>query len=200
MKIKQAMRLAGGLANVKRYSQSTLCHSESVMEHSGFVTMMALIIGNDLKHHMQIDFAVLLSRAIMHDADEYVTGDIARPVKYHSKEIRGLLAEMEEDHMKSISQDLGMEDLFIAWKNAKEGYEGSIIALCDTLAVVHKVHDEVCNRGNRTMQGHGANLVQLVKQRLEAIASFIGYFPESLVDIERDCSQILIEIQTGVRK
>lgn len=125
---------------------------ESVLEHTGFVAMTCMFIADGLlAEGYNVDKGRLLSKALAHDFDEVVTGDIAKPIKYHSPALREMIAEVETENMQKITSDIGYRTLFHTWYKSKDDPTGQIVALADTLSAVYKFHDEICRRGNLTM-------------------------------------------------
>jgi 5'-deoxynucleotidase YfbR-like HD superfamily hydrolase len=150
MKFFKFMKNVQDLSTVKRFSQSTMCVPESVLEHSASASLFALFIGEGLAEEGNVvDFGSLLKKAIIHDFDEIATGDVARPVKYHSNQMRKEFKDLEIENMLKITK--GSPVFFNNWLSAKEGKEGSIVSLCDFICVIYKLHDEVVMRGNKTM-------------------------------------------------
>ena len=151
MKVRNSFELMNGMASIVRYSQSTLCKPESVLEHTGFVASICLIIGKNLNLlGAEINMASLLEKSLVHDMDETVTGDVARPTKYHSERIRIELDILSTESIREISQKINCP-INQSWVNSKNGIDGKIVELADTLAVLCKVHDEIVMRGNKTM-------------------------------------------------
>ena len=151
MKVKETFNLMNGMASIVRYSQSTLCKPESVLEHTGFVACTCLIIGRNLiSLGVKIDMEILLSRALVHDMDEVVTGDVARPTKYFSEEIKSELDMLSRKSMVEISDSI---DCYLVenWIASKCDLEGKIVELVDILAVLCKAHNEIVMRGNKTI-------------------------------------------------
>lgn len=148
------MKCVQDLSTVKRFSQSTMCVPESVLEHSASISLFALYIGEGMrKDGINVDILSLMKKAILHDFDEIATGDVARPVKYFSKEIRRQFDDLEYQNMQRIVKSFAGEEnqMLHEWNLAKEGKEGSIVSLCDFICVIYKLHDEVVMRGNKTM-------------------------------------------------
>jgi len=161
------------LSAVQRFSQSKLATPESVLEHSGSVCLFAYFIGNQLiQEGHSIDMGQLLSKAIVHDIDECLTGDIARPIKYSSEEIRSMLNEIETNAVADIDDQTYMNGVLNKdWLTAKVGVEGSIVALCDVLTVVYKCYDEIIVRGNLSMEKYVVGIGGLFVSKVRAIQS-----------------------------
>lgn len=143
------------MAALSRFSQTHLIREESVLEHTGFICMMSYYIGNKLIiEGKSLNMGVLMCKAVAHDMDEIITGDIPRPTKYYNEGIREAIYEIEEDNMRKISKTMELDYMFNDWVDAKRGNEGLIVALCDGLAILYKVHYEAIKFGNKTIIDH----------------------------------------------
>jgi 5'-deoxynucleotidase YfbR-like HD superfamily hydrolase len=139
------------LSCVKRFSQSHLAKPESVLEHTGQVAMVCLHIGQLLieeGHH--VDMGALLKKALIHDIEESTTGDVSKPTKYHTQELRDQFAMLESDVAHKIFFDADV-NLHQEWSEAKAQKEGMIVSFADTLCAILKFEDEILCRGNKTM-------------------------------------------------
>jgi len=195
--MKKYMETISKLASVNRYSDSRLVNNESVLEHSGFVSVMALFIYEELLlEGRKMDLGKLLSKAIMHDIDEVSTGDIAMPVKYHSKEMRRIINEMEVDAVNELSLYIsGSHRLFEIWSSSKKGKEGSVVSLCDLLAVIYKISDEVAMRGNRTVIHILEKAEKSLGEKLVTIYSEFNIVESPFLErLRKECSEIIYDI------
>lgn len=202
MNLKKFTNYISKLSTVKRFSQATMAAPESVLEHSGACSLISLFIGEGLAAEgEQVDFSALLKKAILHDFDEIATGDVARPVKYYSPEMRALFKELESQNMMSICDDFAgncTENFYYNWSNAKDGFEGSIIALADFICVIYKIHNEVVLRGNRTMLyyfqdsylNNSRKLIHAVRSKTRINVSYF------LGDVEDSLEKIINEIRS----
>lgn len=187
MSLLTKLDLMSDMSKISRYSQSHLAQNESVLEHTGFVAMLAFFIGNEiniaeyeedgegLPMQDSVNLGGLLSRALMHDVDEVITGDLPRPTKYNNEALRREIEKVERANMISITRNLGSSDLFYAWRDAKDDtIAGAIIRLCDTIAVLHKIRQEFFVFGNSDILGHVKGIGQgLASQR--SIATRRGF-------------------------
>ena len=89
MNIIKLFSISQSMSAIKRYSQLHLLKSESVMEHTGFVCLFAYILCEKINsvsdEEDKLNIGIALEKAVIHDIDEVVTGDIPRPTKYYSK-------------------------------------------------------------------------------------------------------------------
>lgn len=198
MKLKNTFELMNGMSSIVRYSQSSLCRPESVLEHTAFVACTSLIIGKKLNElGCEIDIEKLLKKCLVHDMDEVITGDIARSTKYHNEIIKEQLDILSYDAMETICEKTNV-NLIEDWEFSKEGDEGKIVELVDALAVLWKAHDEVVMRGNKTIVfGDVENLAERISKTCRELWGIYGqksYWKELLDEIyymTKDISEAL---------
>ena len=84
MDIVKLFSVSQGMSAIQRYSQLHLLKSESVMEHTGFVCLFTYTLCEEINSvsspNDKLDVGMALQKAIVHDIDEVITGDI--PVSY----------------------------------------------------------------------------------------------------------------------
>jgi 5'-deoxynucleotidase YfbR-like HD superfamily hydrolase len=154
---------------------------ESVLEHIGQValTSYAIAIEVDAREPGWIDVGDVVARALCHDLDEVITGDIARPTKHSSPDATALFKSLAVRSIDILADDLGesMPSFAAAMRRnhraAKTDASGAIVGLADILAVVAKVWEETILRANGAMirQAHTAT-AQLVAFRTRIDAEF----------------------------
>jgi 5'-deoxynucleotidase YfbR-like HD superfamily hydrolase len=180
---------------ISRYSQSYLLKPENVLEHTGFVAMLAYSIGVRLViAGERIDFGKLLSKAVVHDMDEVITGDIPKTTKYANSTLSSLIHQFEDENMQKVSADVfcSMKP-YIDWKEAKDDTkEGMIIRLCDSLAVVYKAWHEWIFLGNRSIK----EFVLSVRESIDRMSFNLELFekPEVMQDIIDESIELCDEV------
>lgn len=164
-----------GMNGVKRFSMLKLCHDENVLEHTGMVVILAWLIANKcralLPDHDEFDIAAVLQRAIVHDFDETITGDVTRPVKYFSKELRAAFKPVEETGINNIVTLLQDESIAFWHANAKEDEEGYVVAYADLMAAIHRVWEEVLVYHNYHLIRPAANMTKVLYKLQERLHS-----------------------------
>jgi len=160
--------VAQSMASLRRYSQTTMAAPESVLEHSGFVVLLCYLIGLELNSVAEdvveeITMGELLSRAIVHDMEEIVVGDVASPTKYLNVETIVLFEKLKAMGIKKVIAGLHLSEhaagkLDHDHTNAKLGRSGFIVSLADRAAVVYKLWDECLIRHNYTMVKYAMDL------------------------------------------
>lgn len=177
MKLDIGEMLAGSLhrmSHVNRYSSIPVTRKENVSEHSWYVAMYAYLVGKDLATAgVKVDFGELLSRALVHDLDESMTGDFLRYVKYGHPDLKRALDEVSVSMIEKMSAELSVQ-LLPHWKNAKaDDIEGHIIAVVDLARVISYVNEEYAT-GN-------THVLHILSECCEYIDEFSKEHPDSPV-------------------
>lgn len=139
------------MASVFRFSALPVHHRESVAEHTFYVSILALILAQDLiKRELKVNTNVLLQRCIAHDLDESLTGDIIRPFKHSDPELHQRIQTAAEDEIGTQYAQLpGGKSIFKAWREAKsDDIEGRILDFADVWSVYLYFYREA-RLGNR---------------------------------------------------
>jgi 5'-deoxynucleotidase YfbR-like HD superfamily hydrolase len=159
------------LRYVYRFSTSRVQHPETVAEHSYYVCLYCLLIGRwcneQFGKHKKIDMGLLLSRAVVHDMEESVSGDFPRPFKHSNSELKDMLEEASEHAINTVVEGLlgptpnplpyasAHYDFHYYWKNSKDSSEeGLILEFADFLSVLSFMYEELGQGGNRSIANH----------------------------------------------
>lgn len=166
MHIVEQFKLLNGMATTRRYSQTKMHNEENILEHSAFVgivaTTLAMEYNNlmsrqpDIYSNSSVDIGIVAQRALFHDVEEFLTGDIPRPTKYHSKESVEAFEKIADEGMKRILMNLEVSkqtesQVYELWRDSKSGLEGLFIAIADLSAVVFKLWSECTLMGNKSL-------------------------------------------------
>lgn len=148
MEIKNLFSFASSLSGVNRFSMVKLSHPENVLEHTGMVCIFAYVLTQHINARIahrggHLSLGTVLTRATVHDWDEVITGDIPRPTKYYSKELRECFVELERIGLRKIAAMLDTPNAITDHEHSKSGVEGAVVAVADLLAAVHRVWEEV---------------------------------------------------------
>ena len=138
--------------HIYRYSGTKLVEPESLAIHI-YETMMLgyMIIDNILavEPTESIDKHLYLEKALHHDMEESMTGDVARPLKYHNSSVRRELNKVASEVARSLYKEYFLDpETFFLWDEAKDGNEGLVLKIADMLTVVNKAIKEVKFLGN----------------------------------------------------
>lgn len=161
----QLFKTCRQLSSVKRYSIAHLNRPENVLEHTGFVAMFCLVIGKDIE---SINMEKLLSKAICHDMEESIIGDIVTPVKHANTDIHREIVKVGTNAMKTISTLLKRPWLLPLWESVKDGeVECRLIKIADVASVLSKIYEEVTLYGNTSIAAYALNTMRFFEEQLE---------------------------------
>lgn len=166
--IQTLLEVLNQASNVNRYSRDFMHKRENLLEHMGFMATFCYIVGLRLRengHHVSI--SVLLEKAIMHDFEEILSGDVTRRTKHSSKQVSEGLKQYEEHCMRILQTALKV-NIFGIWKHAKDDtLEGRIVKIADFAAVVYKCMVEVAMLGNKSF----ARVAREVSEEMEKMVN-----------------------------
>jgi 5'-deoxynucleotidase len=153
--MSKIFELARDMAAITRWSQAYCLKEESVLEHTGFVAVYALRLA--YKH--DVDIGEVMERAIVHDMEETITGDIPTPTKYSSPAMLDLIESLSVDAAVNISRNVFFGCMFRPWSKSKAIDDaGRIVALADIAAVVYKIWIEQ-SLGNHNFHKYAPNII-----------------------------------------
>lgn len=180
-------------SSIIRYSSSRLADPESLAVHTHEVCMLGLILIDRIRSvnpDEEIDTGVYLEKAVLHDIEEVSTGDVPRPLKYSSKEVRNALQKVADiaatDLFKSTFKD--PDPYFECWDKAKSGKEGVLLKLVDSLVVLRKSIYEVDVLSNKTMLDVVENILHLFESYRDH--SYINLDPEDGMLNDFECPDV----------
>jgi 5'-deoxynucleotidase YfbR-like HD superfamily hydrolase len=166
MNLEKLFGTLSGLSGTYRFSNAKLIHRESVLEHLGGVTLTCYFIWHEMLSRdpillEDVPLSEVLGKAIVHDVEELLMGDIPRTTKYSSTETLINFHLMEENAVAKIHQSLEINSraMILDHYNAKKDLSGLIVKIADALAVVYKIHEEAVERGNRAMLSRATSII-----------------------------------------
>ena len=138
---------------INRYSGLYLSRPESVSDHTCQVGILAFVIASRCKSYgAEVDLGKVALYSLVHDADEALTADVPRNIKYFFPELRESLHQVALEAISRLSSQLQITELHTLWHDSKsDGLEGLIVAIADSLQVVKKALEEVELLGNKYM-------------------------------------------------
>ena len=128
--------------NIFRYSGVKLSEPESLSSHIVEVQMMGYMILDHLNHTYNegLDYGLYLEKALHHDLEESLTGDVSRPLKYHNPKVLKELQDVAEHTARELYTKYfdNYYRMIQLWDNAKHGKEGILVKIVDMQIVVQK--------------------------------------------------------------
>jgi 5'-deoxynucleotidase YfbR-like HD superfamily hydrolase len=128
------------MRGVPRYSAHVRILEEDNAQHSWAVSYYCVIIDALMEEiglqHLYSP-AVLFKKAILHDFDEAQTGDMPRPFKHSTPELRAAVKAASDKLVRNWASKLPRGSCLMAsCLCPKDGPEGAIVELADDIAVV----------------------------------------------------------------
>lgn len=179
------------MSHVYRYSSVPTARRENVAEHSWYVAFYAFLIGNDLQQQgYSVNFGEMLSRALVHDLDESMTGDFLRYVKYGHPDLKRALDEVSESMINKMGYSLksGGRAIKRHWAKAKaHDIEGDIIQIADLARVLSYVLEEI-----RMGNSHVTHIISECAQYIEEFTlqnpkSPVTPYAKEIIEWARTC-------------
>ena len=171
--------------DIYRYGNSFLLQKELLSTHIYEVQIMSFKIAYKIKQYDKIDFGLLAIKGLVHDIDEFKTGDFPRFIKYYDKNTKSSLDNLADACVKDLSEELDPE-IYDIWKDSKKGVEGEILKLCDILCVVRKVIHENLILGNKSLKD--------VEESLSDNLNLLIDFFTSKSILSDDSKRVIIEL------
>ena len=136
------------LAHVVRFNGKPQQFTESVAEHSFYVTYFTSVLLHFLKkEHEEIDEAKTLKIALVHDMEEAFSGDILTPFKHYNEEITEAIRKVNRDTIplmfEDLPKDLSVEFIKLWTEDAEQSSkEAQVVKLADKLSLISKCYEE----------------------------------------------------------
>lgn len=142
------------LRHTFRYSALPVVFRENVAEHSFWTALIGMTIAAEISGDSQL-IGEVAAKALLHDIEESMTGDLIRDMKYHDGDVRDAIRKVEVEFARSIFEAIGGQAgnlLEVYWRMAKDDSpSGRIVALADLLCVISYVDHEQ-SLGNNTKE------------------------------------------------
>lgn len=159
---------------IVRYSGVRQTDPESLAMHLIDVQMMgyAMVKRMNSEYGETLDVGLYLEKALIHDMDEVLTGDMPRSTKYYNETILEEMKKVGEDAMRQVAENFFNDDeVFDIWDSAKSGKEGVMVKIVDMLSVASKVLKEVELLNNN----YFLKVAYEVRQHLLDIADYLEH-------------------------
>ena len=195
---------------VYRYSSVYQETNERLSDHITEVSIMSYLIAKELEssYHEELNLGVLLEKCLLHDIDEVLTGDIPRNTKYATNQVHTELNKVADQAVDTIVRMMpSTSDLKSIWSSAKDGKEGTILAIVDMLCVAKKCITEVELRGNLTflkviteLEGHLSRMLQKDILRSEFSSDASLYLAQLIKDAKDEITTIRVNYRHLIDK
>jgi len=145
MEILPFIMKAKRLSSIERCSNTPHIQNYNVAEHSYFTALLSMLVADMERHSSNghdYDTSEVIKKALIHDLEESITGDLLFPFKHQSNE------KLSKNLNESISfivetelfQELpeSIEEYYVSlWKISKdETKEGKLVAAIDKLEIL----------------------------------------------------------------
>jgi len=162
------------LSHIKRFSSFPVNRQENVSEHSFWVALYSYLIATMMSQQgFKINIDKTVTKAIVHDLEEALTGDIIRSFKYKNDNFRKMSKDIESSLMENEILDgfnkVQKNIIFSNWRNSKDNtIEGRVVAFSDILTVVSYCKEEN-NLGNKHLHSVSTQTKQYFNDFLRTV-------------------------------
>ena len=140
------------MANVERFAGLSLASEYTIGEHSYRVATLAMAICDQYNKDnpkKKINTEEVMRKALLHDVEESITGDVPSPVKKYGNLREELRSASEEIMKETILPDTPYPEMYLKmWVEDKDNETGEVIKVADKLEGLLVSYYEV-KRGNR---------------------------------------------------
>lgn len=169
------------LRNVYRYSGEWVLHRENVAEHSFWTALIAITIAHE---HFDLNTTREVAvRALLHDIEESMTGDLVRSMKYYDEALREDIKRVEEAFAATLLNPLGAtgHDFYDIWLHSKDdSLAGRIVALADLLCVISYCDNEEAS-GNHKLREIRKACTSLIEDKFADDPELKSVYMEALL-------------------
>lgn len=181
--------------SIFRFSKNRLVHPETLLQHVGEVAIICLFIVDwlneeweecspwDSTEHQDLfsesSIATILRRALVHDLEEIITGDIARPTKYSSEDLSSMIKKLELSAADAVVNTYKLPDWTGSWAEAKAGPEGLIVKVADAMTVLLTCYREIILYSNNHFKSVRENASDYVNNMINSLYRKLKLLDES---------------------
>lgn len=175
------------LIRVMRYSGTPLVTPDNLADHIFETILIAL------KHKPdRISPVDVFSKALIHDLDEIITGDVPRPLKYGLPGMKEFLEEQSHSKMASLFSPT----VYQIWRESKRGISGKIVLLSDLVSVLVEQTEEIL-LGSKWIIYNTAQLPDLLHKVSKDFEEDRYPYKNHLVSASRAYAQISLDLMKG---
>ncbi|AVK61971.1 hydrolase [Lactobacillus sp. CBA3605] len=153
MGMHQYLQSLSNLETIQRAPGFFKYQNHSVAAHSFKVAEIAQFLGDvEANAGQEVDWRALYEKALNHDYNERFIGDIKTPVKYATKTLREMLADVEHKLSQNFIQNEIPAEFQVAYsRRLSEGkdatLEGQILSVADKIDLLYESFGEI-QKGN----------------------------------------------------
>jgi len=181
---------------IDRCSNTPHIKPYSVAQHSFYAAMYAVVfssIENESHRYEKYNLGIVAQKALVHDLEESVTGDILFPIHNQYEEFKSKLDFIrdrcvEKEVFKELS-DQNKQFFIKLWKEAKDDTnEGKMVACMDKFEILMYIISEM-EIGNHSVPivEIYTNAIIIIKEQFGFIGSVIG----AVTDIESVYGEVM---------
>jgi 5'-deoxynucleotidase YfbR-like HD superfamily hydrolase len=193
--IEKIASFIGDYDSIYRFSRTHLVRPETVLAHVAVVSILSLYFADKINEEASVSLGRIIfdikakgemfNKVLTHDADELVTGDIPRPTKYSSIDMRDKFKTVEKSGMKEVIEEYDLpQSWYKNWKNAKQDLVGDLIHLSDLVSVVLTCRREIAYYSNNDFK-------RIAKEVCVYIEEAKGEFETRSLNSEKDTETFL---------
>lgn len=158
------------LRHTYRYSAIPVVFRENVAEHSFWTALIGITIATEIAPGDADLIGEVAVKAMLHDIEESMTGDLIRDMKYHNDEVRESIRKVEDEFARSIFNAIGGASgvqLEAYWRMSKDdSLSGQIVALADLLCVIaYCDHEQQLGNQTEEMRGIRRDCTKLIMHK-----------------------------------
>lgn len=165
------------LAHIRRLSNTPVHRVENIQEHTYMVCTISYLLAEETKG---VDSGEVLKKALFHDIEEAITGDITRQFKYHNENFTEALNDALPSMMEKVVENLPtkylQDGVKIEWEYSKDGKAGHIVDMADSIAMLCFIHEETMAGNKWVLQETGKYSLKVAQEKL----SKYGFGEETL--------------------
>ncbi len=160
------------LNQIIRFNTRQKTFNETVASHIFFVSLYAMIMGDILKNNgHKIDMELLLKKALLHDIEETLSGDIVRTFKIKMKKAYQKMSLLSASYvLEKLPKNLKNSYLSI-WKDKSIRIETLIVDIADELTGIIYCSEQLKMSNKffeQILEGYCKNLYEVTKDTLLA--------------------------------
>ncbi|MFX0084243.1 MAG: YfbR-like 5'-deoxynucleotidase [Candidatus Hodarchaeota archaeon] len=172
------------IGRIIRYATRLRLLNESVAEHTFYVVFYSLILSQLLEERkIKVDKIKVVIRAIVHDLDESVSGDVIRVFR---EKLKDEFETLNYNSMKYILQDLPdkIKDIYLEeWLKKFDDLEGLIVTIADDISGLVYCKEQL-DLGNKAFRPIYDSYLQGILRKIRE--SSLSFLEEDIKNLEKE--------------